>query len=565
MLSVPTIPISPPPAQTVRLELSARVNAARQARTTRESGFSSELSKVRAADKSGESDRASHKSASKSKLHHQHRSRTSQSSSREEPVASASSPGKDFEAVDATQPAKARIGSIENQAGRAESGSAPPADSAAQQATTLAQEASSAGDATVGIVTNGAVIGEAQPTAAQSNLLTSLGSQLNIAAPVMSSTSGTASLAQGPEPSLSAVVPALHAGNTLATESSSAVVLAPGQASEEHYAGGRPADAFKSPSPASTPDLVAQQLRTDRAASPQAAVAASERASELAHLATPSTGQSKTQVGSHKPPRGPGATGAMASFLVTGLAANGDEQPATPAMLRADQVNASVRMEMAASGGGGADASMAVSPAAKGLTAAASNVPLQNTFAGAFGHGQGDSLLGTPPGATARDDEAFSGQVVRGLSAMMNQRGGVMNMRLNPPELGELRVQMTLARGVVSAEFQATTAQAHSLLERNLTSLRAALESQGLSVDRLHVHAMPAAVSTSGRDDASNQWNSSQSPSQHRSDHDAANGESRGRQEQSHDAPGGAERRHRAADFADLFADVETNLAELAA
>jgi flagellar hook-length control protein FliK len=32
-----------------------------------------------------------------------------------------------------------------------------------------------------------------------------------------------------------------------------------------------------------------------------------------------------------------------------------------------------------------------------------------------------------------------------------------MTMRLDPPELGQLRVQMTLARGTVSASFIAQT------------------------------------------------------------------------------------------------------------
>ena len=57
-------------------------------------------------------------------------------------------------------------------------------------------------------------------------------------------------------------------------------------------------------------------------------------------------------------------------------------------------------------------------------------------------------------------ETAFASRVVRGLSAMVNQRGGVMTMRLDPPELGQLRVQMSLQAGVVSARFFAEQGQA---------------------------------------------------------------------------------------------------------
>ena len=122
--------------------------------------------------------------------------------------------------------------------------------------------------------------------------------------------------------------------------------------------------------------------------------------------------------------------------------------------------------------------------------------------------------------------------VVRGLTAMVNQRGGVMNMRLDPPELGELRIQMSLARGVVSAEFQATTSQAQAALEKNLVMLRQSLESQGLVVDRLTVHAPPPSGGAA-RDDSP----TPQGYAYGRPNHDAAGGESRGRRDQGGDEP----------------------------
>jgi flagellar hook-length control protein FliK len=159
-------------------------------------------------------------------------------------------------------------------------------------------------------------------------------------------------------------------------------------------------------------------------------------------------------------------------------------------------------------------------------------------------------------------DEEFSQQMTRGLATMLNQRGGVMTMRLNPPELGEVRVQMTLSRGVVSAEFQASTTQAHALLDRSLTALRSALEGQGLTVDRLNVHvASPGATGQqTWRDEHNGSWNQQGGSGSDRQSHDAANGESRGRHEHPNEQ---AQHWNRYVEFADLFSDLETHFSTL--
>ena len=135
---------------------------------------------------------------------------------------------------------------------------------------------------------------------------------------------------------------------------------------------------------------------------------------------------------------------------------------------------------------------------------------------------------------------------------MVNQRGGVMNMRLDPPELGQLRIQMTIVRGIVSAEFQASTQQAHVLLDKNMAALRNALEGQGLTVERLAVHVAPGAGQHTMRNDAnggdnSNQW-------QRQQEHNAGGQESRGRRDEQPDRPSQA---LHPADFAALFQDLQ--------
>ena len=105
-------------------------------------------------------------------------------------------------------------------------------------------------------------------------------------------------------------------------------------------------------------------------------------------------------------------------------------------------------------------------------------------------------------------------------------------MRLDPPDLGQLRIQMSIVRGMVTANFQVQTPQAQALLERSLATLRSALQGQGLTVERLTVQTMPQQTNAQ-----SARHESDQQTSQQRQQHDAGQGESKGRRdEQSQDA-----------------------------
>ncbi|MCC7205374.1 MAG: flagellar hook-length control protein FliK [Phycisphaeraceae bacterium] len=94
------------------------------------------------------------------------------------------------------------------------------------------------------------------------------------------------------------------------------------------------------------------------------------------------------------------------------------------------------------------------------------------------------------------DDQANLSRVVRGLSAAVNQKGGAVTLRLSPPELGLVRIQMQVRDGVVRAEIFTEHASARSLLADGLTELRQALQSHGLSVDRLGVQTMTTTSSS---------------------------------------------------------------------
>lgn len=100
------------------------------------------------------------------------------------------------------------------------------------------------------------------------------------------------------------------------------------------------------------------------------------------------------------------------------------------------------------------------------------------------------TLTGSPQGA--EPDEAALASIHRGLGVAMKQQGGSVQMRLTPESLGLLKIEMTIARGVVAATLQASTPEARELLGRHIETLRASLEAKGLSVERLSITLAPA-------------------------------------------------------------------------
>jgi flagellar hook-length control protein FliK len=158
-------------------------------------------------------------------------------------------------------------------------------------------------------------------------------------------------------------------------------------------------------------------------------------------------------------------------------------------------------------------------PVAQATTATGTSATLAAT--GAAGQ------TAAPPNTQTQDQPSqVVNRVVRGLSSMVGQRGGVLNMRLQPPELGQLRVQMTIARGVVTAQFQPASTEVQAILDRSLATLRSALESHGLTVERLSVQGVQQhAGGQAARDTGDEQTH------QQRNQHDAGEGQSRGRRD----------------------------------
>jgi flagellar hook-length control protein FliK len=122
--------------------------------------------------------------------------------------------------------------------------------------------------------------------------------------------------------------------------------------------------------------------------------------------------------------------------------------------------------------------------------------------------------------------------LTRGLAAAVRQRGGAITIKLSPETLGPIRISMEIQHGVVKVQFEAASDQARDLLQRNMDSLRATLQSKGFGVERLTVQTTPGSFDNTSRDPSNQSQQNKHAPSQN---HDASDGQSRGHREQDSD------------------------------
>jgi flagellar hook-length control protein FliK len=107
--------------------------------------------------------------------------------------------------------------------------------------------------------------------------------------------------------------------------------------------------------------------------------------------------------------------------------------------------------------------------------------------------------------------------IVAGVRGQLLPSGGTMQIRLDPPELGPLSVTIRLNDGVMEASFETQNDQAAKLLSHSLSTLKASLESQGVSVERLHVQQAPRSEQPGqqgGNGDRDSQQNQARDPQQ---------------------------------------------------
>jgi flagellar hook-length control protein FliK len=84
------------------------------------------------------------------------------------------------------------------------------------------------------------------------------------------------------------------------------------------------------------------------------------------------------------------------------------------------------------------------------------------------------------------DPARFVGRVAKAFQTAQ-ERGGKLQLRLSPPELGAMRIELTVKDGVMSAALETENAAARRVLLEHLPALRERLAEQNIRVERFDV------------------------------------------------------------------------------
>lgn len=103
--------------------------------------------------------------------------------------------------------------------------------------------------------------------------------------------------------------------------------------------------------------------------------------------------------------------------------------------------------------------------------------------------GKGAAPTTDQPALSGPDQARFLQRVVRA-AQVANHRGGPIRLRLSPPELGSLRLEIRAHAGTLTVRVEAEAEVARSVLLSNETSLRERLADQGIRVDQFDVGLM---------------------------------------------------------------------------
>lgn len=232
---------------------------------------------------------------------------------------------------------------------------------------------------------------------------------------------------------------------------------------------------------------------------------------------------------------GPASTGSAAAQGVPAAGMRGVGRPggAAPAAIGESAASASRGASIAGGAGASTAAATATTTTAPMPTISVdAGVPARPSTAGVTPGVDAAGMPGRPGGG-----EDAVAQALRGARMLIGRNGGSMTMRLQPGDLGDLRVRMEIRAGRVTAEFQATSEVARERLEQGLDVLRRGLEERGLQVERLSVRAAetetarPTAESARGGREADATGRGDDGSGGDRRGDDAADGESRGRRE----------------------------------
>ncbi len=88
------------------------------------------------------------------------------------------------------------------------------------------------------------------------------------------------------------------------------------------------------------------------------------------------------------------------------------------------------------------------------------------------------------------DMDKFVAQTAKALAAAVKREGGTIVMRMNPENLGLLKVRVETKAGSVNARVEASESSARQLLIDDVESLRSALEAHGVCVEKIEIVRM---------------------------------------------------------------------------
>lgn len=94
--------------------------------------------------------------------------------------------------------------------------------------------------------------------------------------------------------------------------------------------------------------------------------------------------------------------------------------------------------------------------------------------------------LTLPSGQVVAENQVF-GQVLAGLRAGATRDSSSISLKLNPEELGEVKLEMVVEKDRVRAMILAQSQQVQEVLERHLPRLREAMQQQGLKLEEVQV------------------------------------------------------------------------------
>jgi flagellar hook-length control protein FliK len=93
-------------------------------------------------------------------------------------------------------------------------------------------------------------------------------------------------------------------------------------------------------------------------------------------------------------------------------------------------------------------------------------------------------------GAQSQIDRVRFVQRVERAFAAVGDRGGSLRLKLSPPELGSLRLEVTVRKGAIRARVEAETPEAKNLLLDNLPALRDKLAQHDIKIQQFDVDLM---------------------------------------------------------------------------